>query len=50
MTTTCQYVTRAFVCLYCLRYFLSSSWCREPGRGLAVAYDCGTPWTFHLTF
>ena len=26
--------------------FFSSSWC----RGLAAAYDCGTPWTLLLTF
>ena len=26
--------------------FFSSSWC----RGLAEVCDCGTPWTFLLTF
>ena len=41
--------SRAFVCLCCTRQFLSffsSSWC----RGLVVACDCSTPWTFLLTF
>ena len=40
---------RAFVCLFCTCWFLSfvsSSWC----RGLAAVCDCGTPWTFLLTF
>ena len=37
------------ICLFCTRWFLSffsSSWC----QGLAAACDCGTPWTFLLTF
>ena len=41
--------SHAFVCLVCTRRFVSffsSSWC----RGLAAAYDCGTPFTFLLTF
>ena len=41
--------SRALVCLLCTRLFLSfffSSWC----RGLAAICDCGTPWTFLLTF
>ena len=40
--------SRAFVCLFCTRLFVSffsSSWC----QGLAAASDCGTPWTFLLT-
>ena len=40
---------RAFVCLFCVCWFLSfffSSWCRL----LAAVCDCGTPWTFLLTF
>ena len=43
---------RAFVCLllfFCACMFLSffsSSWC----RGLSAVCDCGTPWTFLLTF
>ena len=40
---------RAFVCLFCMRWFLSifsSSWC----QGLAAVCDCGTPWIFLLTF
>ena len=43
------YDSRAFVCLTCIRYFLSflaSSWC----RGLAAAYDCGTAWAFILHY
>ena len=35
--------SRAYVCLFCTRQFLSfSSWC----QGLTVPCDCGTPWTF----
>ena len=44
-----RYPSRVFVCLSCMRYFLSlfsSSSC----RGLAAACYCDTPWTFHLTF
>ena len=40
--------SRAFVCLFCMRYvlsFFSSSGC----RGLIAVCDCGTPWTFLLT-
>ena len=40
---------REYVCLFCTRQFLSffsSTWC----QGLAVACDCGTPWTFLLIF
>ena len=43
------YAYHGFVCLFCERYFLSfffSSWC----QGLAAASDCGTLWTFLLTF
>ena len=41
--------SRAFVCLFCTCWFLSffsSCSC----RGLAAFCDCGTPWTFLLTF
>ena len=41
--------SRAFVCLLSTCQFLSffsSSWC----RGLAAVCDCGTPWTFLLTY
>ena len=41
------YASRAFLCLSCLRYFLSffsSSWCH------GVAAVCGSHRTFHLTF
>ena len=41
--------SRAFVYLFCTRQFLSffsSTWC----QGLTAASDCGTPWTFVLTF
>ena len=41
--------SRAFVCLFCACWclsFSSSSWC----QGLAAVCDCGTPWTFLLTF
>ena len=41
--------SRAFVCLFCTCKFLSffsSSWC----QGLAAVCDCGTPWSFLLTF
>ena len=34
----------AFVRLFDLRLFSSSSWC----LGLAAVCDCGTPWTFLL--
>ena len=39
------YASRALVCLFCTRQFLSFfsvSWC----QGLAAACDCGTLWTF----
>ena len=38
----------AFVCFVRVSFchFFSSSWC----RGLAAVCDCGTPWTFLLTF
>ena len=45
----CLFASRASVCLVCTLFFLSfvsSSWC----QGLAAASDCGTPWTFLLTF
>ena len=41
--------SRAFVCLFCTRKFLSffsSTW----RQGLAAACDCGTTWTFLSTF
>ena len=41
--------SRAFVLLFCTCYllsFFSSSWC----LGLAAVCDCGTSWTFLLTF
>ena len=41
--------SRAFVYSFYKRRFLSffsSSWC----QGLTMACDCGTPWTFLLTF
>ena len=40
--------SRAFICLFCTCFchFSSSSWC----RGLVAVCDCGTPWTFLLTF
>ena len=41
--------SRTFVCLFCACSFLSffsSSWC----RALAAVCDCGTAWTFLLTF
>ena len=36
-----------FVCFWCVSFwgFSSSSWC----HGLAVVFDCVTPWTSHLT-
>ena len=40
--------SRAFVCLFCTRQFLSffsSSW----SQGLAAAFDCDTSWTFLFT-
>ena len=39
------YASGAFVCLSCMHYFLS--FFLPP---LAADCDCGTPWTFHLTF
>ena len=30
--------------VYASRAFVSFYWC----HGLAAAFDCGTPWTFHL--
>ena len=42
----CLYAS--FVCLFCMRCFLSfcsCSWC----NGLAAVCDRGIPWTFHLT-
>ena len=41
--------SRAFVCCFVhvsFCHFFSSSWC----RGLATVCDCGTSWTFQLTF
>ena len=43
--------SRAFVCLFVyvlvfVIFLFSLSWC----RGLAAVCDCGTPWTFLLTF
>ena len=43
------YASRAFIMfiLHTLLFvFFSSSWC----VGLAVNYDCGTPWTFYLIY
>ena len=43
------YASRTFVFLYCPHYFFvlfTSSWC----WGSTADCDCGTPWTFHLTF
>ena len=38
---SCMFMLHAL--LFCL---FSSCWC----RGSAADYDCGTSWTFHLTF
>ena len=43
------FLLHLFVVGFCKRQYLSffsSSWC----QGLTAACDCGTPWTFQLTF
>ena len=44
----CVLLVHLFVCFVLVSFlsFFSSSWC----RGLAAVCDCGTPWTFLLTF
>ena len=41
-----MFLVRLFVLYMLVLSFLSSSWCRV----LAAVCDCGTPWTFLLTF
>ena len=44
--TVCFSCISLFVLYVLILSFFSSSWC----RGLAAVCDCGTPWSFLLTF
>ena len=36
--------------VYCFAYFVCVTFCLFFSSSLAAAFDCGTPWTFRLTF